>query len=60
MREAGVLKGEEKTGKGGHRWIYSPAMNESEFKQHIARTILESLMRDFPEETRAVLENLEP
>ena len=52
MREAGILKGKEKTGKGGHRWIYSPAMDESEFKQYIARTILESLMRDFPEETR--------
>ena len=51
MREAGVLNGDEKTGKGGYRWIYSPDMNESEFKQHIARTILESLMRDFPEET---------
>jgi Fe2+ or Zn2+ uptake regulation protein len=60
MREAGVLKGVEKTGKGGHRWVYSPAMDESEFKQHIARTILESLMKDFPEETRAALVNLEP
>jgi predicted transcriptional regulator len=60
MREAGVLKGVEKTGKGGHRWIYSPAMDESEFKQYIARTILESLMRDFPEETRTALKNLEP
>jgi hypothetical protein len=60
MRKMGVLKGEDKTGKGGHHWIYSPAMNESEFKQHIARTILESLLRDFPEETRAALENLEP
>jgi hypothetical protein len=35
-------------------------MDESEFKQHIARTILESLMRDFPEGTRAALEDLEP
>jgi hypothetical protein len=35
-------------------------MDESEFKQHIAKTILESLLRDFPEETRAALENLEP
>ena len=60
MREAGVLKGVERTGKGGHRWIYSPAMDEAEFKQHIARIILESLMRDFPEETRTALENLEP
>jgi len=60
MRGAGVLKGDEKTGKGGHHYIYSPAMDEAEFKQYIARTILESLMRDFPEETRAALENLEP
>jgi len=60
MREAGVLKGEEKTGKGGYHWVYSPAMDESEFKQHIARTILESLMKDFPEETRAALKKLEP
>ena len=55
MKEMGVLKGEERTGKGGHHWIYSPAMNESEFKQHIARTILESLLRDFPEETSEAL-----
>jgi hypothetical protein len=58
MREAGVLRGVEKTGKGGHRWIYSPAMNESEFKQYIARTILESLLRDFPEETRHAVKML--
>ena len=50
MREAGVLKGDEKTGKGGHRWICSPAMNEAEFKEFIVKTLLESLMRDFPED----------
>ena len=59
MREAGVLKGEEKTGKGGHRWIYSPSMNEAEFKQFIAETILKNLMRNFPEETRQVIEKLD-
>jgi hypothetical protein len=58
MRKMGVLKGDEKTGKGGHRWIYSPAMNESEFKQYIARTILESLMRDFPEETAEAVKKI--
>jgi len=57
MREMGVLKGDERTGKGGHRWIYSPAMNEAEFKQYLAKTIIESLMRDF-EETRQVIEKL--
>jgi len=55
MRETGVLKGVEKTGKGGYHWIYSPAMNEAEFKQYIARTILESLLRAFPEETSEAL-----
>jgi predicted transcriptional regulator len=60
MREDGVLKGEERTGKGGHRWVYSPAMDEQQYKQYLAKTIIESLMRDFPEETRAALKNLEP
>jgi hypothetical protein len=58
MRETGVLKGVEKTGKGGYHWIYSPAMNESGFKQYIARTILESLMRDFPEETAEAVKKI--
>ena len=58
MREAGVLKGEERTGKGGHRWIYYPAMDEAGFKQHIARIILESLMRDFPEETAEAVKKI--
>jgi hypothetical protein len=33
-------------------------MNEVEFKQYIARTILESLMRDFPEETAEVVNKI--
>ena len=58
MREAGVLKGVERTGKGGYHWIYSPSMNEAEFKQYIARTILESLLRDFPEETAEAVKKI--
>jgi len=58
MRRMGVLKGDEETGKGGHRWIYKPAMNEAEFKQFIARTLISSLMRDFPEETKEALSNI--
>lgn len=59
MREIGVLKGVEVTGKGGHRWIYSPAMNETEFKVYIAETILKNLLRDFPNETKEALDNVE-
>jgi hypothetical protein len=58
MRRMSVLKGDEETGKGGHRWIYKPAMNEAEFKQFIARTLISSLMRDFPEETKEAWSNI--
>jgi len=58
MREAGVLKGEERTGKGGYRWIYSPAMDEQQYKQYLAKTIIESLMRDFPKETAEAVKKI--
>jgi len=58
MREMGALKGDEKTRKGGHRWIYSPAMTEVGFKTFIAETILGNLKRDFPEETKKALTSI--
>jgi hypothetical protein len=54
MRGLGVLGGEERTGKGGHHWVYYPALDESGFKRFIAST-MEHLMRKFPDETRAAL-----
>ena len=32
IRERGILNGVEETGKGGHHWVYTPAMDESGFK----------------------------
>jgi len=58
MKELGVLTGDDRTGKGGHHWIYKAAMDEAGFKRFIASTLLESLMRDFPEETKAALNQL--
>jgi len=55
MKELGVLNGDDRTGKGGHHWVYKAAMDEAAFKRFIATTLLESLMRDFPEETKAAL-----
>ena len=56
MKELGVLTGDDCTCKGGHHWIYKAAMDEAGFKQFIATTLLDSLMRDFPEETKKALE----
>jgi len=58
MVDEGVLNYAETTGKGGIRRIYSPKLDEPSFKRHIAKTIIGSLLRDFPEETKAVIRGL--
>lgn len=55
MVDEGVLNYTETTGKGGHRRIYSAKYNEAEFKEYVAKVVLNNLLRDFPEETRRVL-----
>jgi hypothetical protein len=60
MRQMGVLRGVEETGKGGHHWIYSAAMTEAEYKSFIAATVLGSLMRDFPSETKTAIAQAGP
>jgi predicted transcriptional regulator len=52
IRQMGILAGEDRTGKGGHHWVYKPAMTEAHLKQFIAEEILTTLIRDFPEETK--------
>ena len=58
MVDEGVLTYTETTGKGGHRRIYAAHYNEEEYKQYIARTVLANLLRDFPEETKVVLQQV--
>jgi len=58
MVDEGVLNYEEETGKGGYRRIYSPKLDESGFKKHIAKTVVSSLMKDFPEETKETIREL--
>ena len=58
MADEGILDYEIHPGKGGMRPIYTPRMNESEFKIHVAQTIIASLLKDFPEETKTVINQL--
>jgi DNA-binding PadR family transcriptional regulator len=51
MSDQGVLEYEEVTGKGGRRRIYTARLDEGGFRKAIVRTIMESLLRDFPRET---------
>ncbi len=55
MADQGVLDYRTATGKGGHHRIYFPIMDERGYKKHLLKTVVESLMRDFPAETREAL-----
>jgi predicted transcriptional regulator len=56
--DEGILDYEIHPGRGGMRSIYTPRMNKSEFKTYLAQTIIASLVKDFPEETRTALSQL--
>ena len=53
----GVLGYTTATGKGGHHRIYSPILDERGYKKFVLKTVVESLMKDFPEETREALKD---
>ena len=58
MVDEGVLNYTEITGKGGHRRIYSARYNEVEFKEYVVKVVLNNLLRDFPIETKKVLQEI--
>jgi len=59
MVDQGVLNYRTATGKGGHHRVYYTVLDEKDYKKHLLTTIVESLQRDFPNETRAALEELQ-
>ena len=58
MADQGVLDYRTATGKGGHHRVYYPIMNEWDYKKHLLKTVVESMKRDFPEETKEALNEL--
>ena len=58
MADETVLNYTERTGKGGYHRVYTPRLNESEFKTYIAQTMIASLLKDFPEETKTAINQL--
>ena len=58
MRMKGILRGEETTGKGGKYFIYSIDRDETEFKEYLAKIVIEHLVKNFPDETKIALSNV--
>ncbi len=57
MVDQGVLDYRSATGKGGHHRVYFPILDEREYKKFLLKTVVESMLRDFPEETREALKD---
>jgi predicted transcriptional regulator len=55
MVEEAVLGYRDATGKGGHRRIYVPNMDEKGYKRYVVRKLCESVLEDFPEATREII-----
>ncbi len=58
MVDQGVLDYRSASGKGGYHRVYFPVMDERGYKKYLLKTVVESLMRDFPEETEEALREL--
>ena len=58
MVDQGVLDYRTATGKGGHHRIYYPKMDEWAYKKHLLKTVVKSMLRDFPAETKEALKEL--
>ena len=55
MVDQGVLDYRSATGKGGHHRVYFPVLDERGYKKFLLKTMVESMRRDFPEETKEAL-----
>lgn len=55
MVDDGVLGFRDATGKGGHHRVYFANLDEKGYRKYLLRTVIVSMMRDFPEETSEVI-----
>jgi hypothetical protein len=58
MVDEGVLGFRVGTGKGGHHRIYITELDESGYKKYVVKTLLDSVAKDYPKETKEVLQAL--
>lgn len=56
--DEGALDYTEKTGKGGHRRIYSAKYDEEGFKEFMVKKIMSKLLETWPEATLKVIDTI--
>ncbi len=58
MIDEGVIDFVEEPGKGSYHRVYSAKLDEADFKRELTESVVSSLVKDFPEETRTALNQL--
>jgi hypothetical protein len=56
MVDEGALSYTETTGKGGHRRIYSPPLDEEGFKRYVTKNVIAKLFETWPDATKETIE----
>jgi hypothetical protein len=55
--DRGIIRYDLETCKGGYRRRYYVKMNEKQYHKYIVKTVVESLLKDFPE-TRIIMQEM--
>jgi len=55
LTRQGILREKRVTGKGGYKAIYSPLMDKTGYVKYLLKTMVQSLIEDFPVETKEAL-----
>jgi hypothetical protein len=58
MVNEGALSYKDLTGKGGHRRIYSPPLDEEGFKRYVVKNVVAKLYETWPDTTKEVVEEI--
>ena len=59
MGEKGILRYISKSGKGGYHRVYYPVYDETEFRELIAKRVIEKLLEEFQEETATAINKIQ-
>ena len=58
MADEGFLNYTENTGRGGYHRVYTMAYTENEFKRRVAEIIITNLLKEYPQETKKVIQQV--
>lgn len=59
MKKTEILEYSEKTGKGGHQGLYRLKYKEKALRETLTKHIIETLLKNFPQETKRAIKKIQ-